>query len=51
MKPPFRLDEGRRWPALRTGPHAALILPEGEFSGRIALDADDKDLFAGVYSK
>lgn len=51
MKPPFRLDKGRRSLALRTGPRAALILPEGEFGGRVALDADDKDLFAGVYSK
>lgn len=37
--------------ALRTGPRVALILPEGEFVGRVTLDTDDKDLFAGVYSK
>lgn len=49
--PPFWLDKGGKSVELRSGPRTALLLPQDDYGGHVALRADDIDLFAEVYTK
>lgn len=51
LEPPFRLEKGRKSVILWAGPSAVLLLPQSAYAGRIASGADNKRLFADVYSK
>jgi len=46
---PLVLKRGRVTITLRSGPGEALLVPEGDYSGRFSLAPDDRTLFAGVY--
>lgn len=50
LDPPVQLDRGAKTIALRTGPHPALLLPEGSYGGLIAPGGDNEELFAAVYN-
>ena len=45
----IHLERGPRIVVLRTGPAAAMLLPEGSYIGALAPGGDDAELFAHVY--
>jgi hypothetical protein len=50
LVPPTVLGRGPKSVTLRSGPRAALLLPEGAYAGRLNPGADDPALFDGVYN-